>query len=252
MEGWVFSSSSPLSLHLSLVQTLFSIFQSSIHLVNISVFNPNIYPRFMQITYVAFVSCIPHMPFPSIIYTSICSPLCIWQTPLKQHKAQTLTFSVGALTLPLILRGDSNRSSLTLPSVHLMSSCCPLQTQASDISISQRGICLCDIQTDLCFKISRLHFGFITQKKQKKFLIVYFEQFSENQISSSIIQNLQVLSCVLKSLSPKGNKHFSSSIYHPLHCRVPLPYPSSFTLSIPASLLMEALRSAMYTVYAHD
>lgn len=106
--------------------------------------NPNIYP-FLQIT------CCSH-PLDHLHIN--CSAVCLWKTPIKQHNAQTLTFSLGAFMLSLISRGYSNHSSLILPSIHLKSSCCPLQTPASDISISRRRICLRDIQTDrdMCFK----------------------------------------------------------------------------------------------------
>lgn len=93
--------------HLSLLQTLLSICQSSSHLANIAPVNPNIYPSSCKLHVFAVVPCTPHMPSPSIIYTSICSPLRLWQTPLKQNDAQTLTFS---LCLSLILRAITHPS----------------------------------------------------------------------------------------------------------------------------------------------
>ncbi len=152
----------------------------------------------------------------------------------KKHKAQTLTFSFGTLTLSSILKGDSNRSSLTLPSVHLMSSCCPLQTQAH-FHISEADLSLW--HTD----------RFVFQNKQVA-LGLHYSKESTKVFDCLLWRVCRKLGFELhhSGLTSSVKWHSSSSIYHSLHCTMSLHYPSSFTLSPSQSLLMGTLRSAAY------
>lgn len=100
----------------------------------------------MQITCVAVVSCTRHMPCPFIIYASICSPLHLRQTLLKQRNAQTLTHT---LCLALVLRTTKIIHPLLS---HLFTSSratARYKHKTSDIPVFQREICLCDKQTDV-------------------------------------------------------------------------------------------------------
>lgn len=121
---------------------------------------------------VAVIFCGPHMPCPFLTYTSICSPLRT--TPLTNTSKTVPCPNIDIISWHL---GNSNQSFLTLPCVHLRSSCC-LCKHKTNISLSQRVICLCDRLMEIC--VFRKQTGCTWAsllKGMSKFWIVYFERF---------------------------------------------------------------------------
>lgn len=220
MEGCVFFSSCFLSsFHLSLLHTLLSISSPSIHLANISPFNPNIYPSSCKLHVLQPSLAFPTCPVPPSFHPSICSPLCLWQMHLKQHITQTFPCSLGALSLSLI----SHAAPVTHPLLfHLFTSSqaaarCKLNLRHSHISEGDLSLWQTDV--DMCVsKQTRCTWASFLKGIRESFGFIWFAKFAENQGSSNIIQDLQALSCLLKSLRVKDNKRSSSPIYHLLCC----------------------------------
>lgn len=149
---------------------------------------------------VAVIFCGPHMPCPFIIFTSICSPLRT--TPLINTSKTVPCPNIDIISWHLYfvfnIKGNSNQSFLTLPSVHLRSSCC-LCKHKTNISLSQRGIYLCDRLMEICvFRNKQVALGLHYSKEWASFGLFTLRSFSENQGSHVINQDLKVLSCAEK------------------------------------------------------